>query len=103
MVERYQEGMGVDLNPERSILHAQVRRAKASHRIDDAGRYLRSSTFKGPSSKVYLGDVAETLLRCSVGAETPTFSQLPGFDEQRWTITVQANELKVLIKQMHLL
>lgn len=92
--------MGVDLNPERSILHAQVRRAKASHRIDDAGRYLRPSTFKGPSSKVYLGDVAETLLRCSVGAETPTFSQLPGFDEQRWIMEYKAGALHVKIQSM---
>ena len=92
--------MGVDLNPERSILHAQVRKAKASHRVDESGLYLRPSTFKGPSSKVYLGDVAETLLRCSVGAETPTFTQPPGFDEQRWKMEYTAGSLHVNIQSI---
>ena len=92
--------MNVDLHPERSILHAQVRKAKASHCVDDSGRFLRPSTFKGPSSKVYLGDVAETLLRCSVGAETPTFTQPPGFDEQRWMMEYTAGSLHVKIQSM---
>ena len=65
--------MNIDLNPERSILHAQVRKAKASHCVDESGHFLRPSTFKGPSSKVYLGDVAETLLRCSVVKQKPCF------------------------------
>ena len=92
--------MDVDLHPERSILHAQVRKAKASHCVDDSGLFLRPSTFKGPSSKVYLGDVAETLLRCSVGAETPTFTQPPGFDEQRWMMEYTAGSLHVKIQSM---
>ena len=99
-VECYQRSMGVDLNPERSILHAQVRKAKASHCVDDAGSFLRPSTFKGPSSKVYLGDVAETLLRCSTGAETPTFSHPPGFDEQRWIMEYTAGSLHVSIQSV---
>ncbi len=92
--------MNVDLHPERSILHAQVRKAKASHCVDDAGSFLRPSTFKGPSSKVYLGDVAETLLRCSTGAETPTFSHPPGFDEQRWIMEYTAGSLHVSIQSV---
>ena len=44
VVECYQRSMGVDLNPEHSILHAQVRKAKASHCVDDAGSFLRPST-----------------------------------------------------------
>lgn len=92
--------MSVDLHPERSILHAQVRKAKASHCVDEAGRFLRPSTFRGPSSKVYLGDVAETLLRCSTGAETPTFTQPPGFDEQRWIMEYTAGPLHVTIQSL---
>ena len=92
--------MDVDLHPERSILHAQVRKAKASHCVDEAGRFLRPSTFKGPSSKVYLGDVAETLLRCSTGAETPTFTQPPGFDEQRWIMEYTAGSIHVTIQSL---
>ena len=100
VVECYQRSMGVDLNPEHSILHAQVRKAKARHCVDDAGSFLRPSTFKGPSSKVYLGDVAETLLRCSTGAETPTFSHPPGFDEQRWIMEYTAGSLHVSIQSI---
>ena len=92
--------MDIDLHPEHSILHAQVRRAKASHCVDESGYFLRPSTFKGPSSKVYLGDVAETLLRCSVGAETPTFLQTPGFDEQRWIVEYTAGSLRISIQSM---
>ena len=92
--------MDIELHPERSILHAQVRRAKASHCVDESGRFLRPSTFKGPSSKVYLGDVAETLLRCSTGAETPTFSHPPGFDEQRWIMEYTAGSLHVSIQSV---
>lgn len=100
MVARYPFVMDVDLHPERSILHAQVRKAKASHCVDEAGRFLRPSTFKGPSSKVYLGDVAETLLRCSTGAETPTFTQPPGFDEQRWIMEYTAGSIHVTIQSL---
>ncbi|MGB1897619.1 MAG: hypothetical protein ACPHRB_02150 [Candidatus Poseidoniaceae archaeon] len=92
--------MDTGLLPERSVLHAQVRRAKASHCVDDSGGYLRPSTFKGPSSKVYLGDVAETLIRCSAGAETPVFTQLPGFDEQRWILNYTAGSLRISIQSM---
>ena len=98
MVVWYRSVMEVSLNPERSVLHAQVRRAKASHCVDESGNYLRPSTFKGPSSKVYLGDVTETLIRCSSGAETPVFIQLPGFDEQRWSLQYTAGSLNVLIR-----
>ena len=100
MFEYHALTMEMDLNPEVSILHAQVRRAKASHCVDESGRFLRPSTFKGPSSKVYLGDVAETLLRCSVGAETPTFTQPPGFNEQRWVMEYTAGPLHVTIESM---
>ena len=100
MVVWYRSVMEVSLNPERSVLHAQVRRAKASHCVDESGNYLRPSTFKGPSSKVYLGDVAETLIRCSTGAETPVFTQLPGFDEQRWILQYTAGSLRISIQSM---
>ena len=100
MVARYPFVMDVDLHPERSILHAQVRKAKASHCVDEAGQFLRPSTFRGPSSKVYLGDVAETLLRCSTGAETPTFTQPPSFDEQRWIMEYTAGSIHVTIQSV---
>ena len=82
--------MEVVLHPERSVLHAQVRKAKPNHSVDESGGYLRSAHHKGPSSKVYLGDVCETLLKCCVGAETPVFTEVPGFDEQRWILEFTA-------------
>ena len=92
--------MDVDLHPERSVLHAQVRKAKSNHCVDEAGRYLRSAHHKGPSSKVYLGDVCETLLRCSTGAETPIFNEVPGFDEQRWMLEYTVGALHVSVQSI---
>ena len=92
--------MDVDLHPERSVLHAQVRKAKSNHCVDEAGRYLRSAHHKGPSSKVYLGDVCETLLKCCVGAETPVFTEVPGFDEQRWMLEFTVGALHVSVQSI---
>ena len=92
--------MEVDLHPERSVLHAQVRKAKSNHCVDEAGRYLRSAHHKGPSSKVYLGDVCETLLRCSTGAETPVFTEVPGFDEQRWMLEYTVGALHISVQSI---
>ena len=92
--------MDVDLHPERSVLHAQVRKAKSNHCVDEAGRYLRSAHHKGPSSKVYLGDVCETLLRCSTGAETPVFTEVPGFDEQRWMLEYTVGALHISVQSI---
>ena len=92
--------MDVDLHPERSVLHAQVRKAKSNHCVDEAGRYLRSAHHKGPSSKVYLGDVCETLLRCCAGAETPIFNEVPGFDEQRWLLEYTVGALHISVQSI---
>ena len=45
-----------------SVLIAQVRQADASHKIDTTHQLLRGRHFNGPSSVVYLGDVAKALL-----------------------------------------
>lgn len=92
--------MEVDLHPERSVLHAQVRKAKSNHRVDTSGGYLRSTHHKGPSSKVYLGDVCETLLRCCTGAETPVFTEVPGFDEQRWMLEYTVGALRISVQSI---
>lgn len=83
------------LDPARCVLVAQVRRAEASHRMDSSAQLLRGRHFQGPSSVVYLGEVAQALLAHLAHPETPSFSEPPGYNEQRWTLETQSSELKV--------
>ena len=81
----------------KSVLVAQVRRAEASHKIDTVHNLLRGKHFTGPSSVVYLGDLAGALLAQLPHPETPVFSESPGFNEQRWTLETTSGDLSVTI------
>ena len=81
----------------KSVLVAQVRRAEASHKIDTVHNLLRGKHFTGPSSVVYLGDLAGALLAQLPHPETPVFSESPGFNEQRWTLETTSGDLSVNI------
>ena len=85
------------LDPEVSTLVAQVRKAEASHKMD-ASNYLRSRHFQGPSNVVYLGDVGQAVLSQLSQPETPSFSEAPGYNEQRWTLETTSGELSVSIR-----
>ena len=80
-----------------STLVAQVRKAEASHKMD-ASNYLRSRHFQGPSNVVYLGDVGQAVLSQLSQPETPSFSEAPGYNEQRWTLETTSGELSVSIR-----
>ena len=80
-----------------SVLVAQVRQADASHKIDTAHQLLRGRHFNGPSSVVYLGDVAKALLSQLPQPETPEFTEAPGYNEQRWILQTTSGDLKVSI------
>lgn len=81
-----------------SVLVAQVRKAKASHKMDTTNRLLRSRHFQGPSTTVYLGDVAQAVLAHLAHPETPFFSAPPGYNEQRWVLETTSSELEVRIE-----
>ena len=66
-------------------------------KVDNEG-ILRPNAWPEGGSIVYLGDVTRSLLSSLGPHSPPEFIERPGFDEQRWTISVQSNELKILIK-----
>ena len=80
-----------------STLYAQVREAGPTHGYDLEG-YLRSKAHPANVSTVYLGDVAQTLLRVMQGNSTPVMEEKPRFDEQSWTFSCRAGDLSVHVE-----
>ena len=62
-----------------STLYAQVRDAGPTHGYDSEG-YLRPKAHPANISTVYLGDIAQTLLKVVQGVSTPIMEEKPGFD-----------------------
>lgn len=85
----------IGIDPEKSILWAQVREGQPQMSIDIEGR-LRPSGIKG-NSKVYLGDVARAALRSLGPADPPYFESRPSYDEQRWTFSTTAGDVSMVV------
>ena len=85
------------LDPRRTVLVAQVRRANASHKFDTVNNLLRGKHFAGPHRVVYLGDVAQACLAQLTNAETPVFEEHPGYNEQRWSLSTTSGDVRVHI------
>jgi len=92
--------MEILLDPDSSVLFAQVGSAEASHTMDTEHLLLRGKYFTGPSNVVYLGDVATALMAQLSHPDTPQFLEPAGFNEQRWTIETTSGDLKVRIDSM---
>nr|MCS5529540.1 hypothetical protein [Candidatus Poseidoniales archaeon] len=88
------EQVGSDAS--RTILYAQVNDGQPRMAIDEDG-YLRPEGWEGSGGKVFLGDVAQAALRALGPHDPPRFVELPGFDEQRWSLGSHANELTMSI------
>ena len=78
-------------------LWAQVRTGTPQMKVDNEGM-LRPNGWPEGGSLVFLGDVTQAILSSLGPHSPPEFIERPGFDEQRWTISVQSNELKILIR-----
>ena len=79
------------------VLWAQVRTGIPQMKVDNEG-VLRPNGWPEGGSLAYLGDVAQAVLSSLGPHSPPEFIERPGFDEQRWTISAQSNELKILIR-----
>lgn len=90
--------MEILLDPDSSVLIAQVGSAEASHTMDTEHLLLRGKHFTGPSKVVYLGDVATALMAQLSHPDTPQFSEPAGFNEQHWCIETTSGDLKVRIE-----
>ena len=80
-----------------STLYAQVRDAGPTHGYDLEG-YLRAKAHPANIATVYLGDVAQTLLKVMQGAGTPVMEKKPGFDEQSWTFTCRSGDVSLTVE-----
>ena len=79
-----------------STLYAQVRDSGPTHGYDNEG-YLRPKAHPANISTVYLGDVAQTILKVVQGISTPVMEEKPGFDEQSWTFTCSAGDISIKV------
>ena len=86
-----------DLDPTESVLHAQVRNAGPTHGHDTEGN-LRSRAHPANISAVYLGDVAQTLLKVLQGNTTPVVKEMTGFNEQRWEFTTRIGDISLSVE-----
>ena len=75
----------------------QVRDAGPTHGYDMEG-HLRPKAHPANIATVYLGDVAQTLLKVMQGASTPVMDKKPSFDEQNWTVSCRAGDVTLTIE-----
>ncbi len=88
-------GATIGLDPNKTILWAQVREGQPQMSIDIEGR-LRPAGIKG-NSTVYLGDVARAALRSLGPADPPFFESKPGYDEQRWRFSTSSGDVSMVV------
>tara|TARA_B100001027_G_scaffold210969_1_gene178677 strand:+ start:1469 stop:2344 length:876 start_codon:yes stop_codon:yes gene_type:complete len=79
------------------VLIGQVTKAKSNHRVEKATRLLRNETFPGKTEVVYLGNIASAIIAALESPDTPEFTQLPGYNEQKWQLKTISGPLTVTI------
>ncbi len=87
----------VGVNATHSHLWCQVKRGKPEMKIDSDNR-LRHMNWPEGVSTLFLGDLADALLRCFGAHEPPILTQPPGFDQQKWTMVVKDSTMRVEVK-----
>ena len=85
----------IGLDPNKTVLWAQVREGQPQMSIDIEGR-LRPAGIKG-NSTVYLGDVARAALRSLGPADPPFFESKPSYDEQRWRFSTSSGDVSMVV------
>ena len=90
----------IGLDPQRSVLFAQVMDAKPKMSYDEEGVMHPFGT-KGAVDKVFLGDVARASLRSMGTREPARFTQNSVYDEQTWELVCSNDELEVRISSRH--
>ena len=79
------------------VLIGQVTKAKSNHRVEKTTRLLRSERFPGNSEVVYLGNITSAIIAALESPDTPEFTQLPGYNEQKWQLKTISGPLTVTI------
>ena len=79
------------------ILVGQVTKAKSNHKVEKTTRLLRNERFPGNCDVVYLGNLAAAIIAALESPDTPEFTQLPGYNEQKWQLRTVSGPLTVNI------
>jgi hypothetical protein len=87
-------------NENRSVLFAQVIQGKPRMGINEEG-FLEILGKSKKDRKVFLGDVAKSVLHSLGSHEKPVFTDEPNWDEQRWELICKSNELNIKINSSH--
>ena len=90
----------VGVNPQRSVLFAQVSGSDPRMAFDEEGTMHQFGTM-GSFGKVYLGDVARAALRSLGTHDPPVFTEMPRVDEQRWRLECETEEIRMVISSWH--
>ncbi len=90
----------VGVDPEHSVLFAQVRSSDPRMAFDEEGMMHQFGT-KGSFGKVYLGDVARAALRSLGTHDPPMFTKMPRVDEQNWELVCSTDEIRIRISSRH--
>ncbi len=100
------DGIGLDGNGRslenegKSILFAQVMQGKPRMEINEDG-FLEVLGKSKKNRKVFIGDVAKSVLHSLGSHESPVFTDEPNLDEQRWELMCKTNDLGVKIQSNH--
>ncbi len=87
----------VGINATQSHLWCQVKRGKPEMKIDSDNR-LRHMNWPENTPTLFLGDVADSILRCFGAHEPPKLVQHPGFDQQKWIMVVKDSTMRIEIR-----
>ena len=90
----------VGVDPQRSVLYAQVASSDPRMAFDEEGVMHQFGT-RGSFGKVYLGDVARAALRSLGTHDPPIFTRMPRVDEQNWELSCETAEIKMTISSSH--
>ena len=90
----------VGVDPQRSVLFAQVKSSDPRMAFDEGGT-MHQFGAKGSFGKVYLGDVARAALRSLGTHDAPRFTQMPKVDEQQWELVCETEEVTMVISSRH--
>ena len=90
----------VGVDPDRSVLYAQVMSSEPKTAFDEDG-VMRDFGHQKAFGKAYLGDVARAALRSLGTHNVPNFTTEPGFDEQRWELCCSTDEITMRISSRH--
>jgi len=86
----------IGCDPNSSLLYAQVISGEPKMVIDEEG-FLRTMNWNSKKNNIFIGDIANVALRSLGPHDPPKLIEKPGYDEQKWSLSSSAGELRMKI------